>query len=153
MSRLELKIPPVIVTLLFAGLIWLVAQFTPRYAMPVELRIALCITLLIASGAIGLAAVMSFSKTQTTVNPLKPETASFLVGSGIFAYTRNPMYLALLFALLAFCVFLENAFALALTGAFVLYMNRFQIRPEERAMERLFGAEFLEYRARVRRWI
>jgi protein-S-isoprenylcysteine O-methyltransferase Ste14 len=63
------------------------------------------------------------------------------------------MYLALLFALAAWAMFLGNMFSLALTVLFVMYMNRFQIQPEERALEALFGEVYIEYRQRVRRWI
>ena len=152
-SNLELKIPPVLVALLSAGMTWLVARFTPALPLPLEIRTALCITFLLAGAIVGLAGVRSFRKARTTVNPLNPASASSLVVNGIFQYTRNPMYLALLFLLIALCACFENAYSLAVPAAFVWYMNRFQIGPEERAMERLFGSEFLDYKARVRRWI
>ena len=95
----------------------------------------------------------SFKKAHTTVNPLNPEACSTLVDTGIYRYSRNPMYLALLLALAGWGIFLGNFYALVLTIAFVLYMNRFQIRPEEKALEALFGTGFLEYRRSVRRWL
>ena len=63
------------------------------------------------------------------------------------------MYLGFALLLLAWGLFLENLAALLGVAAFVLYMNRFQIAPEERALEARFGAEYSRYCARVRRWI
>jgi protein-S-isoprenylcysteine O-methyltransferase Ste14 len=40
-----------------------------------------------------------------------------------------------------------------MTALFVTYLNRFQIRPEERALETIFGEAFIDYRRRVRRWL
>lgn len=103
--------------------------------------------------AIGLAGVRSFRSAGTTVNPLKPDGSSALVVNGIFRRTRNPMYLGLLLLLLGWGLYLANPFALLLVVAFPPYMNRFQIRPEERALEAAFGQAFTEYRRRVRRWL
>lgn len=156
MSALELKIPPVAVTILFASLMWLLARVTPGLDLPDALWIpvltALAI-LLVAAAAAGLAAVWSFRRARTTVNPLSPHASTVLVTSGVFRYTRNPMYLALLLVLASWGLFLANAFALLLALAFVPYMNRFQIGPEERTLQRVFGQAFADYRQRVRRWL
>jgi protein-S-isoprenylcysteine O-methyltransferase Ste14 len=63
------------------------------------------------------------------------------------------MYLGLLFALLAWAFVLANILTLIFLPLFVLYMNRFQIGPEETALEARFGSDFLTYRSRVRRWL
>ena len=63
------------------------------------------------------------------------------------------MYLALLLALTGWGLYLANIFSLLMAVAFVLYMNRFQIEPEERTLEEIFGAEFNAYKNQVRRWI
>jgi protein-S-isoprenylcysteine O-methyltransferase Ste14 len=84
---------------------------------------------------------------------MKPDSASSLVVSGIYKYTRNPMYLGFLLVLLGWAAFLSNLAALALLPAFVAYMNRFQIRPEERVLASLFPNDYPAYRAKVRRWI
>jgi protein-S-isoprenylcysteine O-methyltransferase Ste14 len=90
---------------------------------------------------------------RTTTNPLKPANASALVVRGIYRVTRNPMYLGLAALLAAWAIYLSSLAALAVLPLFVLYINRFQIAPEERALRSRFGAEFEAYRARVRRWI
>lgn len=102
---------------------------------------------------ISVSAVVSFRKARTTVNPTAPEECSSLVISGVYKMTRNPMYLGLLIFLLAWGLFLSNLYSLVLSAGFVLYMNRLQIQPEERALEACFGAEFLAYKNRVRRWL
>jgi len=87
------------------------------------------------------------------VNPLKPDSASALVVAGIYRWTRNPMYLGMATVLAAWGLYLANIGALAGVALFVAYMNRFQIAPEERALEARFGADFAAYRGRVRRWL
>lgn len=84
---------------------------------------------------------------------MKPSSAWFLVTSGIHGFTRNPMYFGFLLALVGWALYLGNALAFLFLPAFVLYMNRFQIEPEEQALTALFGQEFVAYASRVRQWI
>ena len=153
MSFLELKIPPVLQSLICASMMWLLASWTPGIHIPQSVRLMTFIVLLLLSTVVGLAAIRSFRQAKTTVNPFQPEAATSLVRLGIFRISRNPMYLALLLALLAWGVFLQNLFALTLTAGWVLYMNRFQIRVEEAALRQAFGEEFESYCQGVRRWI
>lgn len=152
-AGLELKIPPLAV-LLVCGLgmmgidwLWPQARLAVPYGQIVAAMVALAGIVIFGLGG------MAFRRVRTTVNPLKPETASTLVTNGIYAVTRNPMYLGALLALAGWALFLANLASWAGPVVFVLYMNRFQIMPEERAMARLFGASYEEYRARVRRWL
>jgi protein-S-isoprenylcysteine O-methyltransferase Ste14 len=100
-----------------------------------------------------LSGVVSFHRAKTTVNPMKPHSTSSLIVSGIYKYTRNPMYLGFVLVLLGWAAFLSNLAALALVPAFIVYINRFQIRPEERVLASLFPHEYPAYRAKVRRWV
>ncbi len=84
---------------------------------------------------------------------MKPEAASSLVSTGIYRLSRNPMYVGLVFLLLALLVYLASALSIIGVLVFVLYINAFQIKPEERALMRKFGADFAEYKSRVRRWL
>ena len=84
---------------------------------------------------------------------MKPEGTSSLVTSGIYRFTRNPMYVGLLFVLIAWAVFLSTPWLVIGPFVFVLYMNRFQIEPEERVLFRLFGTAFATYKGAVRRWL
>lgn len=109
--------------------------------------------LILIAGVVGIAGVYEFRKAKTTVNPVKPETASLVVDTGVFAYTRNPMYVALLLVIIAIGLWWQHLSVILCGVLFVTYMNRFQIKPEERALERLFGEDYLDYKNQVRRWI
>ncbi len=109
--------------------------------------------LIVIAGFIGIAGVYEFRKAKTTVNPVKPEAASQVVDTGVFAYTRNPMYVALLLVIIAIGLWWQHLSVILCGALFVAYMNRFQIKPEERALERLFGEDYLDYKNQVRRWI
>ena len=153
MQALELKIPPPALVVLIAGAMWGTSLLAPLLEMPAFIRIAAAVIIALAGGGFSLAGVFSFRRAKTTVNPMKPETTSSLVCSGIYTVTRNPMYVGLLFVLIAWAVFLSSAWALLGPLAFVLYMNRFQIEPEERMLSAMFGAGYSTYRSRVRRWL
>jgi protein-S-isoprenylcysteine O-methyltransferase Ste14 len=150
---LELKIPPVLVTVIFVLLMWLVSRITPTIPISLMFKVTSLLFFVGLGSYVGLTGVSSFRKANTTVNPLDPDTTSSLVISGIFKRTRNPMYLALMLALTGWGLYLGNLFSLLLATGFVPYMNHFQIRPEERALEKTFGAEFNAYKKQVRRWI
>lgn len=100
----------------------------------------------------GLSGVIAFVKHKTTVNPHKPQDASKLVTSGIYQFTRNPMYLGLLLWLIGWGIYLASIASMILVAGFVLYMNRYQILPEEEILVELFGEEYLIYKQNVRRW-
>jgi len=153
MKKLELKIPPVGVFLLTALLMWLLAESTPNHGFHPTFRAVLVAGCLLAGGIFGIGALAGFRGNRTTVNPLDPDRASALVTGGVYRFSRNPMYLALLWVLLAVGFALANLYALAAALCFVPYMNRFQILPEEHAMEKRFGADYRHYRERVRRWL
>jgi protein-S-isoprenylcysteine O-methyltransferase Ste14 len=152
LSALELKMSPVMMTTLLAVLMWFLARIVPGYSMAPGLRLAALLVFLCAGAAIGIAGVRAFHRARTTVNPWRPHATSALVTTGIYRRTRNPMYLALLLALAGWGLFLANLYSLLLGFMFVPYMNRFQIRPEERALEQAYGEAFVEYCRQVRRW-
>ena len=153
MQTLELKIPPPAFAVLIAGAMWGISLVAPLLDVPAFIRVATAATFALAGGGFSLAGVISFRRAKTTANPMKPETTSALVCSGVYRLTRNPMYLGALFILVAWAVFLSSAWALVGPLAFVLYMNRFQIAPEERALSAMFDTGYSAYRSRVRRWL
>lgn len=153
MSFLELKIPPVAQALLIALMMWLLAISTPAFALAVAAKSLVCGTLLVAGAVVGLSGVVAFRRAQTTVNPLVPDSASALVTCGVYRITRNPMYLGLLLWLVAWGIWLSNLFALLCLPLYVAYMHRFQILPEERALQISFGEAYLTYQRQVRRWL
>ena len=142
-----------IVAAVAGALIWLVARAAPAWRMEFALGREVAVAMAVIGVAVAVAGVVSFRRARTTVNPLNPAAASALVVSGIYRWTRNPMYLGVLVCLLGGVVYTGSVPALLVLPPFVAYMNRFQIAPEEMALRGRFGAEFDSYRARVRRWI
>lgn len=153
MQFLELKIPPVIVVAIAALLMWLVAWMTQAWRFVFPGYVVVAIALVVAGGLISVAGVVEFRRARTTVNPMKPGDSSSLVASGVYTWTRNPMYFGFAVVLVGWAVYLANPVSLLVLPGFILYMNRFQIVPEERALKSLFGAAFECYRERVRRWL
>ena len=145
------KIPPPIVTLFFGLCIYLSRPYFP------EFNNSVLNSLSIISFAVGIfvfaAAVSSFKKQKTTVNPISIENASSLVVSGIFKYSRNPTYLGMSFVLLGLAFKFNVIGGLLFTGIFMSFITIFQIKPEEVAMEKLFDQEWKDYTKNVRRWL
>jgi len=152
MQTLELRIPPLALVLIAACLMALIAYFVP-VDLPIPAPVIVASALGLAGAIVATAGVVAFRKHKTTVNPFTPERSSSLVASGIYKYTRNPMYLGFLLLLAGWATLLSNLVAMALLPAFIAYMNRFQIQPEERALQQHFGTEFQAYMQRVRRWV
>jgi protein-S-isoprenylcysteine O-methyltransferase Ste14 len=152
MSSLESRVPPPAVVLAVAVLMWLISRSAPPLHFDVPAHKWLAAVLVSLGFVTGMSGVMTFLNAKTTVNPMKPR-ASSMVTWGVYALSRNPMYLGGLIMLLGWAVFLSNALAFLLLPAYVLYINRFQIAPEERALTALFGQPYAAYQVRVRRWL
>ena len=151
---MHLKIPPPIVALIGILLIFLSKDYTLILYLHPHLQNTLSLLFLIIGFVIIFLATKEFKKSETTVNPMKPETSTSLVTSGIFKYTRNPMYLGLTSILLASCFYFSSLLGIIVyVPLFILYITVFQIIPEEEMMKGLFNDEFLDYCAKVRRWI
>ena len=154
MSKLELRVPPVVVVAICGIAMWWIADAMGPSPLSGTVRLAIALLLAAAGIALAVAGIREFRAARTTVNPLQPEQAAAMVTGGIYRRTRNPMYLGMACLLAGWAAWLGRIAPLVLVlPAFVLYMNRFQIQPEERALERRFGTAFREYAQRVRRWI
>jgi protein-S-isoprenylcysteine O-methyltransferase Ste14 len=153
MPSLELKIPPPVVAILTCAVMWGVSLVLPLLEMPLLVRAVAAFAIASVGGVFSLAGGIRFRRAKTTVNPMKPDRASSLVTSGVYRITRNPMYLGLFLVVLAWAVFLAAPWVLLGPLAFLLYISRFQITPEERALQTLFGTEYTAYQSRVRRWL
>jgi protein-S-isoprenylcysteine O-methyltransferase Ste14 len=153
MGSLEVKVPPPAVALLFGLLMWLASRLAAPVEVPFGVRVGAAVILAAVGLTFGVSGMVSFARAKTTMNPTKPGAASSLVTGGVFRVTRNPMYLSLLLYLLAWAAYLSNWLALLFLPVFVVYINELQIKPEERALSALFGAEYASYQARVRRWL
>ncbi|MDJ0646914.1 MAG: isoprenylcysteine carboxylmethyltransferase family protein [Flavobacteriaceae bacterium] len=148
-----LKIPPVVQFLICVLLMWALNRFTTTNHFNFEYQKFISWIFFGFGILIGLLAVNSFRKAATTTDPMYPGKASNLVVKGLYKYTRNPMYLALLFILLAFFMRLGNLNNLFVVVLFIWYITKFQIKPEEAALTKRFGNQYLNYKSKVRRWI
>ena len=153
MRQLELKVPPLIVVAIAALLMWAVARAAPRLTLTYPGRAFVAAALLIAGIAVVVMGVRAFHRASTTVDPRFPDKASHIVSSGIYRFTRNPMYLGMLVVLTAWMAWLSNVGAIVILALFALYITRWQIVPEERALAEKFGAEYEVYCKSVRRWV
>jgi protein-S-isoprenylcysteine O-methyltransferase Ste14 len=153
MSALDLKVPPVALVLGTGALMAALAWGLPIAAIGVPARLPVAVALALAGLGVCGAGVASFRRARTTVNPMTPEASSALVETDVYAYTRNPMYLGFALVLAGLGVALANAASLAVVPLCVLYLDRYQIAPEERALGARFGPAFASYAARVRRWL
>jgi protein-S-isoprenylcysteine O-methyltransferase Ste14 len=120
---------------------------------PSLLRMQLGVGLSQLSGLLVLAALAGMAWARTTINPVIPARASRLVTGGVYRWSRNPMYLSLLMLLVAYAVRIESPAVWLAPVAFVAYVTRFQILPEERVLAQKFGGAYQDYRQRTRRWI
>ena len=97
--------------------------------------------------------VSKFIKSKTTIDPIKFKKVNKLVTSGIYKYSRNPMYLGLLLIVISSSVLYLNIYSVTTPMIFYYWINRFQIKREEIFLTEKFGKEYLLYMTRTRRWI
>lgn len=95
----------------------------------------------------------TFKEAKTTPNPMNPNLASHLVTHGIYRFSRNPMYLGVLLILTGWCLFLQNLLGFVFLPIFLLVITEFQIRPEEEALNEIFGQDYLAYCHQTPRWL
>ena len=149
--RLRNRIPPPIVTLVFALLSFWLANYLPKLAFNYQglsslLMILIGLTIIVIG-------VKTFNNSDTTINPLNPSEASHLVTEGVFSYTRNPMYLGMVIILLGVSIYNGVYIGIIILPCFIFYITEFQIKPEEKAMEEIFAGDYTDYLKRVRRWL
>lgn len=153
MSSLELKIPPPLVLFVCGLLMWLLAYLLPSLGFDLPGQLALAALLIGAGLGVAIAGVLAFRQASTTINPTRPSATSSIVSTGVYGFTRNPMYLGMLLCLGGWALFLGNLLSLLGLPLFVAYLNRMQIGPEERALGAKFGEPYAQYCSRVRRWL
>lgn len=132
---------------------WLAANRAPEWALTIPGHVVIAIVIGLIGILLILAGAIEFRAARTTVNPMQPGNASSIVTRGVYAISRNPMYVGFLLILLSWAVFLSNILSFAVLPAFVWYMNRFQIIPEERALLAKFDEDYSAYTKSVRRWL
>jgi protein-S-isoprenylcysteine O-methyltransferase Ste14 len=153
MHWLERRIPPPVVGVLIGAAMWALARATSVLEVQLYLRIAAASVFIVAGLTIAALGAVAFRNASTTVNPLRPESTSSMVVSGVYALTRNPMYVGFALVLVGWGAYLAAPAAFLGPVVFMAFITRFQIIPEERALSAKFGREFAEYTAKVRRWL
>ncbi len=153
MSWLERRIPPPLLALATIGLIFAAAHAFPDWRLQSLAQSVVAGCLVLIGVGFDLTAIWHFRRQRTTVNPLRPDAATALVTAGVFQISRNPMYVGLLLIVSGIALHVGSVLAIALVIGLALWLDRWQIVPEERAMRRLFGAAFADYSAQVRRWL
>jgi protein-S-isoprenylcysteine O-methyltransferase Ste14 len=153
MNALETRIPPPVVALICIALVWFTRVLLPNPALPSLLSNGVAIVLFCFAGLMVVGAVSKFRKSGTTMDPMNIDKSSRLITEGVFAWSRNPMYVSLTSLIASFVAWTNSSAGLLILLLFVVYITRFQIIPEERAMQKLFASDYLAYRMRTRRWL
>ncbi|RNC89794.1 MAG: isoprenylcysteine carboxylmethyltransferase family protein [Allomuricauda sp.] len=149
---MKIKILPPLVMVIFGALMYALDSFLPVGEFDFFGRKVLVYLIAAMAFIIMAIALIQFLKAKTTTNPIQLDKTTALVTSGIYDFTRNPMYLTMLLLLIAWGLRLGNAFNTLLAAGFVYYMNHFQIKYEEEALLQQFGKEYQLYKKAVRRW-
>ena len=145
------KIPPPLVVLILVISTFLSSKKIDLFHFPFQTLISIFI--LSIGILILLNPVLKFKKSKTTINPIKFKKVNKLVTSGIYKYSRNPMYLGLLMIVISSTIFYLNIYSILTPLFFYLWINRFQIKREEIFLTEKFGKEYLSYKNTTRRWI
>ena len=150
---MKLKVPPVFVLLISLIIMFGAQNYYPEFSFKFEFQKTISRVILAAGAMLAFGGIFAFRANGTTVDPRHPEKASSLVKTGVYRYTRNPMYLGMASVLFGDVVRFGNPLSLLGVLFFCWFITQFQIKPEEDALEKLFGESYLSYKKKVRRWI
>ncbi len=150
---MKLKIPPVVIFLTSFGLIKLIHHLTLNLEITFPLNSFTAYVFIGLGFVIGLLGVVEFSRHKTTVDPAHPEKASSIVTSGVYRFTRNPMYLGMAIGLIGIIIHYGNLVGSLALLFFIWYLTEYQIKPEEQILKRNFGKPYEAYLQKVRRWV
>ncbi len=145
------KIPPPLVVLILVISTFFSSKKIDLIQIPFQTLISIFI--LSIGILVLLNPVLKFKKSKTTINPIKFKKVNKLVTSGIYKYSRNPMYLGLLMIVISSSIFYLNIYSILTPLFFYLWINRFQIKREEVFLTEKFGKDYLSYLKKTRRWI
>ena len=146
-----IKIPPPILVLILVSSNYFSSKKINLINLPNQDLISIIILLI--GILILINPIFKFIKSKTTIDPIKFKKVNKLIISGIYKYSRNPMYLGLLMIVLSTSIFYLNIFSITTPVLFYCWINRFQIKREETFLTEKFGAEYMSYKIKTRRWI
>tara|TARA_B100000941_G_C28256738_1_gene424378 strand:+ start:48 stop:497 length:450 start_codon:yes stop_codon:yes gene_type:complete len=146
-----IKIPPPILVLILTSLVYFSSTKLESIYLPYRQTVSVLI--LIIGLVVIISPVFDFIKSKTTVNPVKFQNVNRLVTTGIYRYSRNPMYLGMILIIISTTVYYLNFLSVFSPLIFYIWINKFQISREEIFLEGKFGNEYLKYKSKTRRWI
>jgi|SRR5688572_20615638 len=147
----DVKIHPPILTIIFITIAYIAKWMIPLPLVVPNILRNIGFALIIIGFLLGIAAFSEFRKARTTVDP--HGSVSNIVTSGIYRFTRNPIYLGFVCLLIGFPFIFVSHWGLILSPLFVILMNVFVIQHEEAYLEKKFGDVYTSYKSRVRRWL
>lgn len=153
LSALELKVPPLALTALALVPILAAGQWLQIAELPFPGHRVVSIAALVIGITILFGAALQFRLQHTTLDPRVPAKASEFVAKGLYRFSRNPMYLGMALVLFGVAAWRSNGVGYLVVVIFCAYLTELQIKPEERALEGVFGGAYAAYMARVRRWL
>ena len=146
-----LKIPPPILVLILVSFNYFSSKKIDLFNLPYQNLISILILLI--GMLILINPIFKFIKSKTTIDPIKFKKVNKLITTGIYKYSRNPMYLGLLMIVTSTSLFYLNIFSITTPILFYFWINRFQIKREEIFLTEKFGKEYSLYKAKTRRWL
>lgn len=148
------RFPPPLVYAASLGLGWLLSRFVMPFDVP-WLPDAWLWPLALLPGCIGLV-MLAYAAglfVRSGQNPEPWKTTPSIVQSGIYRWTRNPMYVGMALLQIAVGLALDNAWMVLLSAASLGVVYVIAVVPEERYLEQKFGEPYLQYKRSVRRWL
>ena len=146
-----IKIPPPILVMILVISNYFSSKTIDLILLPNQDLISIIILLI--GALILINPIFKFIKSKTTIDPIKFKKVNKLITSGIYKYSRNPMYLGLLMIVISTSIFYLNIFSITTPFLFYFWINRFQIKREEIFLTEKFGREYMSYKIKTRRWI
>ena len=146
-----IKIPPPVLVLILVSSNYFSSKKIDLIHLPNQDLISIIILLI--GILILINPIFKFIKSKTTIDPIKFKKVNKLIISGIYKYSRNPMYLGLLMIVISTSIFFLNIFSITTPLLFYCWINRFQIKREEIFLTEKFGEEYMSYKIKTRRWI
>ncbi len=146
-----LKIPPPVIVLILVVSNFLSSKKIDIINIPNQTLVSIIILLI--GVFILIVPISKFIKSKTTVSPIKFKKVNKLITSGIYKYSRNPMYLGFLMIVISTSIYYLNIFSIITPIFFYFWINRFQIKREEIFLNKKFGQKYITYKSKTRKWI
>lgn len=150
---LQTRIPPPVYAGLTALAMWGLDSYLPIFQLLAAPWHRFGVCLIVLALLADLWSLWLFFRARTTPNPLKPQHTSQLVTTGLYRYTRNPMYVGMLLMLIGWAIYLGSLSPWLIVPFFVWVINTQQIVPEEAFLAQKFGARYQAYQQSVPRWL